>query len=279
MSDDELQLPGDTFAPVTRSAEIAWDDEVDDPEASTYLLAEHGPEPTPDWVITADAARQYELGILKSGKEADVYLVERQLGEHINVLAAKRFRSFEDRMFRNDARYRRTRRSGDRRADKAAGQGTRIGMAVRARQWVETEFETLGRLWSAGASVPYPVQSLGREILLEYFGSADGAAPRLAQFRCSAGQAHDLYRQFLKNLTILAEQNVVHGDLSAYNLLVWEGRLVFIDFPQAVDPILNSDGLTLLERDVINACSWFEKHGVITDPSATLAELLATILS
>lgn len=279
MSDDELHLPGDNFAKVTRPSEPDWDDEADDPDASTYLLAAHGPEPTPAWVITADAARQTELGLLKSGKEADVHLVERRLGQQVNILAAKRYRSFEDRMFRNDARYRRARRSGDRRADKAAWQGTRTGMAVRARQWVETEFDTLGRLWAAGASVPYPVQSLGREIMLEYIGTLEGAAPRLAQLRPSEAQVADLYRQLLDNLRILAGQNVVHGDLSAYNLLVWDGQLVFIDFPQAVDPILNPDGLTLLERDVMNACSWFDKHGVATDPSAILAELLAAVLS
>jgi RIO kinase 1 len=94
-----------------------WDDDEPDLEASTYVFAEKGPEPVPDWVITSDLATQHDLGILKTGKEADVYLVERSLDSHTNVLAAKRYRKFEDRLFRNDARYRK--RTGSRRVDKA----------------------------------------------------------------------------------------------------------------------------------------------------------------
>jgi len=57
---------------------------------STYFGAHHGPQPMPDWVITEDAAQQIERGILKTGKEADVHLVERRLGDRRNLLAAKR---------------------------------------------------------------------------------------------------------------------------------------------------------------------------------------------
>jgi RIO kinase 1 len=37
----------------------------------------HGPEPHPDWLVTALAAVDTELGILKTGKEAEVHLVRR----------------------------------------------------------------------------------------------------------------------------------------------------------------------------------------------------------
>jgi RIO kinase 1 len=279
VSNDDLYLPSDNIARRARPAPVVWDDDIDDPEASTYLMADHGPDPVPDWVITADAARQHERGLMKTGKEAEVFLIERRLAQRVNLLAAKRYRSFEDRMFRNDARYRQGRRTGNSRADRAADQGSRVGMAFRARQWVETEFEMLGRLWTAGASVPYPVQRFGREIMLEYIGSEETAAPRLVQFRGSVAQLGDLYRQLLDNLTVMAAHGVVHGDLSPYNLLVWQDRLVIIDLPQAVDPIVNPDGLTLLERDVINTCSWFAKHGIATDPSAVIAELIGTVVS
>ena len=159
-----------------------------------------------------------------------------------------------------------------------SARGSRAGMAFRARQWVETEFETLGRLWAAGASVPYPVQRLGREVMVEYVGSEEAAAPRLVQFRGTPSELRDLYKQLLDNLRLMAGQGVVHGDLSPYNMLVWEGRLVLIDFPQAVDPFLNSEGMSLLERDVLNTCSWFAKHGVATDTSALIAELIGASL-
>lgn len=153
------------------------------------------------------------------------------------------------------------------------GKGTRAGMVFRARQWVETEFETLDRLWRAGASVPYPVQRLGPEIMMEYLGDREGAAPRLVDYHAPVSELRDLYRQVLDNLAILARNGIVHGDLSPYNLLVSGGRLFLIDFPQAVDAFLNPEGLALLERDVINTCTWFAKRGVATDPSAVLADL------
>jgi RIO kinase 1 len=279
VSDDELYLPSDNIVRSTRPAPVVWDDDTEDPEASTYTMADHGPVPVPAWVITADAARQHERGLMKTGKEAEVFLIERRLGERVNLLAAKRYRSFEDRMFRNDARYRQGRRTGNTRADRAMALGSRAGMAFRARQWVETEFETLGRLWAAGASVPYPVQRLGPEIMIEYIGDEQTAAPRLVQFRGSLAQLGDLYRQLLANLAVMATHGVVHGDLSPYNLLVWHDRLYLIDFPQAVDPIGNPEGLALLERDVINTSAWFAKHGVATDPSVVLAELIGSVFS
>lgn len=150
-------------------------------------------------------------------------------------------------------------------------------MAFRAQQWVETEFEVLGRLWRAGVSVPYPVQRLGREIMLEYLGDESQAAPRLIHFRGSRQEFEGLYRQLVVNLTLMTEVGVVHSDLSPYNLLVWDGRLYIIDLPQAVDPILNPDGLALLERDVLNACGWFQKKGVPADPSEVLADLIARL--
>lgn len=236
-------------------------------------MAEHGPEPIPEWVITEDAARQYMHGVMKTGKEADVSLVEREFGERLNVLAAKRFRTFEDRMFRNDARYRQNWRSGESRVDRAVARGTKAGMAFRARQWVQTEFGTLARLWTEGASVPYPVQRLGPEIMMEYLGDDQGGAPRLVDYRANLRELQDLYHQLLENLTILARNGIVHGDLSPFNLLVWHGRLYLIDFPQAVDAILNPDGLDLLQRDVINTCNWFAKRNVTADPAAVLANL------
>lgn len=239
-----------------------WDDDPPDPEATTYTDAVHGPSPVPDWVITEDAARQFELGALKSGKEADVHLVERRLGHFTNVLAAKRYRNVEERNFRNDAKYRG--RTGDRRTDLAMAKGTRVGMAFRAALWVDNEWSTLCRLWSAGAPVPYPVQRLGNEIMLEYIGDDDGAAPRLVQAASSmsAEELADVYEQLLAALRLFARAGIVHGDLSVYNLLVWQGRLVVIDFPQAVDPIRNTDGLDLLRRDVENLCRWFAGKGV-----------------
>jgi len=233
----------------------------------------------PAWVITSGDARQYERGLVKTGKEAEVYLVERRFGDQVNLLAAKRYRDFDDRMFRNDARYRQGRRTGNRRHDLAVAKGSRAGMAFRAQQWVATEFEALSRLWSAGVPVPYPVQQLGSEILLEFVGDDAEAAPRLAQFRGSVAQYRELFDQFVASVTTMSSMAIVHGDLSPYNMLVWRDQLYFIDFPQAVDPLVNAEGITLLERDVTHICAFFERRGVTTDGGALLATLVAEIFA
>src|SRR5215470_3416407 len=68
---------------------------------------EKGPRPYPDWLVTELAAVDTELGVLKTGKEADVFLVERGVPgtDRVCLLAAKRYRDSEHRMFHRDAGY------------------------------------------------------------------------------------------------------------------------------------------------------------------------------
>ena len=273
--DDEDSPSHDAFQPHVRTPRPDWDDDVHDPEQSSYTSADPGPEPIPGWVITEDAARQFERGVIKTGKEADVHLVERTLGDRTNLLAAKRYRDLDERAFRNDAKYRR--RLGDRRADLAMAQGSRAGLSFRAQLWLETEFDALGRLWEAGAAVPYPVQKLGIELMMEYLGDEEEAAPRLVNAVVGRSKAEkaDLFAQLREQLRIMTSIGIVHGDLSPYNLLVWDDRLYVIDIPQAVDPILQPEGLGVLQRDVENLCKWFVSKGVRdADPVEVYRELL-----
>jgi RIO kinase 1 len=266
----------DDFERMARSLEPEpWDDDLLDPEASTYLSSEHGPEPVPGWVITSGDARQIDLGLLKTGKEADVHLVERTHGDDVNVLAAKRYRKFEDRLFRNDARYRAARRTGESRLDKAMAQGNKAGMAFRARMWLTTEFETLCRLWSAGIPVPYPVQKLGNELMIELIGSVEEAAPRLVHAKLDRGGLNEAWDQLVDAMHGMVRNGVVHGDLSPYNILWHDGRVVIIDFPQSVDPIAHPEGIALLERDVANVTDWFARRGVDGDASNLFTSLLS----
>jgi RIO kinase 1 len=90
---------------------LASDDPDDDQRFSTWLDVEplcRGPEPLPDWVVTDRAAVDTELGILKTGKEADVFLLERAVpGDPAQqvVMAAKRYRGEEHRTFHRSAAY------------------------------------------------------------------------------------------------------------------------------------------------------------------------------
>jgi RIO kinase 1 len=239
------------------------DEPYDEPPFSTWDVAQHGPEPFPDWVITDHNALDTELGILKTGKEADVHLVRRALpGGPEVLLAAKRYRTSEHRMFHRDAGYQEGRRTRRTRDTRAMARRTTYGRDLLAGQWALAEFDALGRLWRAGAPVPYPVQLLGHELLLEFIGDPDGtAAPRLAQYRASPGELADLFGQCVDAMRLLAQAGYAHGDLSAYNLLVHDGRLVLIDVPQIVDLVANPQGPTFLERDCRNVLTWFASRG------------------
>src|SRR3954451_5086115 len=193
-----------------------------DPPYSSWYDATHGPEPFPAWVITDHNALDTELGILKTGKEADVHLVRRALPRGPEtLLAAKRYRTSDHRMFHRDAGYTEGRRVRRSRETRAMAHRTTFGRDLLAGQWAAAEFAALSRLWADGVAVPYPVQLDGTELLLEFVGSADGtAAPRLAQLRPDPEELADLWHQLVDALCRLARHGLAHGDLSAYNLLV-----------------------------------------------------------
>ncbi|WP_433614596.1 serine protein kinase RIO [Dactylosporangium sp. CA-139114] len=240
----------------------------------------HGPEPRPEWVVTSLAARDTELGVLKTGKEADVHLVERAVpGSETAgaraLLAAKRYRSAEHRMFHRDAGYLEGRRVRESRVTRAMAGRTAFGREAIAGQWAAAEFAALGRLWALGVSVPYPVQLLGTELMLEFVGAADGtAAPRLAQTRPSRAELASLWEQLADALRVLARAGLAHGDLSPYNLLVDGERLVLIDLPQIVDVVANPNGAEFLARDVTNVARWFTGKGLAVEPEPLVGELL-----
>jgi len=255
------------------------DDELDpDQRWSTWddigILA--GPQPWPDWLITESAAIDTELGILKTGKEADVHLLERATEDRSVVLAAKRYRGLENRLFHRDAGYtdgRATRNTRDRRA---MAKSTRWGRTVQAGEWARAEFGFLSDLWSAGLPVPYPVQLDDVEILMEFITLDDGTgAPRLAQTRPDRDLLENYWTQLTQAMRVMAGLGLAHGDLSAFNILATEDRLVLIDLPQMVDIVGNPQGMDYLARDCRNVANWFASRGLDVDDEALLADLVS----
>jgi RIO kinase 1 len=237
---------------------------------------EKGPRPYPDWLVTDLAAVDTELGVLKTGKEADVYLVERGVPgtDRSCLLAAKRYRAAEHRMFHRDAGYLEGRRVKESRMNRAMAGRTDFGRELIAGQWAGAEFAALCRLFELGVPVPYPVQIVGTELLLEFIGGAEGAAPRLAQLRRDTADLPDLWLQLVDAMHTMAHAGFAHGDLSAYNILVHEGRLVIIDLPQIVDVVANPQGREFIARDARNVATWFAGHGVaVADGDELAADL------
>jgi RIO kinase 1 len=268
---------------------VEWTETSDAPETgdrwSTWDLStptEKGPQPWPDWLVTELAAVDTEHGVLKTGKEADACLITRAVPgtDRACLLVAKRYRNDEHKMFHRDSGYLEGRRGRASRVNRAMAKGTGFGREAIAGQWAVAEFGALCHLWELCTQlgvepfVPYPVQILGTEVLMEFIGDPDGtAAPRLATCR---DDVESLWEQLLLALRVMARAGYTHGDLSPYNILVHRGRLVVIDLPQIVDVVANPQGKRFLERDVHNVVTWFQARGLSDlDEKQVLAELVA----
>ncbi len=248
---------------------------------SSWDGATHGPKPRPGWVVTALGAVDADLGVLKTGKEADVHVVRRWVPGTgtVSTMAAKRYRSGDHRLFHRDAGYLEGRRVRKSREARAMARRTDFGKQVIAGQWAAAEFAALGSLWELGLPVPYPVQLDESEMLMEFVGSTDGptpvAAPRLVQTRPEPALLRDLYEQLRSVMLTLAHHGWTHGDLSPYNVLVHDDRLVLIDWPQVVDVIGNPQGFEFLERDATTMVTWFARRGLEVDAGELVGDLVA----
>ncbi|MDQ3880890.1 MAG: serine/threonine protein kinase [Chloroflexota bacterium] len=242
--------------------------------------------PAPSWLIE-HSYEDRRLGVLKTGKEAEVFLVERTSPSGSCLLAHKRYRPryptagelrelgfSKATHYRHDSVYRAgwNLNARDRRAVKGS---TDWGRTLKGFMWPVNEMAMLELAWRSGASVPYPVERTEEGILMEFIGDLDQAAPRLVDARLEADGLADAFAQLVESLRALTSAGVVHADLSVYNLLWWRDRLVIIDFPQAVTVTENAEAIDLLHRDVDNVCTWFSRRGVVCDAGATFAELLA----
>jgi RIO kinase 1 len=215
------------------------------------------------------------LGVIKSGKEATVYLCSGGALIDEDLVAAKVYRSLQVRDFRDDATYRHGRTRGSTREDRGVRLKTRTGRDVRFAQWIASEYDTLVALHRAGCDVPAPVSRGGSIILMEYICDAEEEpAPTLGQAHVPGDEALEIFERLLRNIEMMLRQHRVHGDLSPYNVLYrGEGRVAIIDFPQAIDVRVNANALTLLERDIDRIHAWAARFGVDADPRAISRQL------
>jgi RIO kinase 1 len=206
---------------------------------------------------------------VKSGKEATVYCC--RAGERAcalapgesSLIAAKIYRPLESRRFKNDAMYQtgRMHLARESRYKRAAENKSEFGRKVQYATWLENEWETMQLLYAAGADVPQPLARNDRTILMTYAGDERSAAPKLADADLARNEVVVVTDRLLWNVGLMLDCDRVHGDLSPFNILHWQGRAIIIDFPQAIDPRLNTAALPLLSRDVEKICRWAAKHG------------------
>ena len=211
---------------------------------------------------------------IKSGKEASVHLCRANpstSGEEL--VALKLYHPLDRRDFRDESIYRDGEWIKERRIRVALEKKTRFGREVQGAIWVHREWETLRVLSEAGAAVPRPIASTEDAILMSYVGDEAIAAPQLHRYRPDPDEARDLFDQLMRQVERFLYRNVIHGDLSPFNVLVWRGRVTVIDLPQAVDPRKNRHAEPLLERDVRRICEYFERFSVRSSPARLASDL------
>jgi RIO kinase 1 len=228
------------------------------------------------------------LALIKGGKEASVYLCEPTPATGLGLLAAKVYRPRMFRNLRNDAMYRQGREvltADGKPAGKQAGDYARairnktaFGMQAAHTSWLMYEFTAMEQLYQAGAAVPRPVSASDNAILMSYHGDEQMAAPTLNTVDLESNEAALLFQEVLRNIDLMLQHDLIHGDLSAYNILYWapegtEGEITLIDFPQVVNLHSNPKARFILQRDIQRTCEYFAGQGVQCSPQAILDTL------
>jgi RIO kinase 1 len=197
-------------------------------------------------LVNGDAF-SYLNGVISSGKEARVYWGVDSGGRDVAVkiyLVAS-----------SDYKKRLQYVVGDPRFDKIRRDSRGI-----AEIWARKEFINLKQCDAAGVSVPKPITFKGNVVVMEFIGVEGVPAPRLLD---SEVEKRD-YTRIVKAMELIYKKaELVHSDLSEYNVLKYNDELEIIDFGSAVSkrhPLAEE----FLTRDVANVNRFFEKKGVAT---------------
>ena len=218
---------------------------------------------------------------VKGGKEASVYMCRGGEATGGKLVTAKVYRPRELRNLKNDHQYRVGRTDLDESGNAIFKDGdlhamqkrTKYGEELRHQSWIAYELKTLELLHEAGADVPKPYAMEKNAILMDYIGDVDIAAPTLNSVTLDPDEATPLFERVIRNVDLLLSKDRIHGDLSAYNILYWDGDITLIDFPQVVSPADNPSAWAIFLRDVTRICQYFNSQGLKTNARELASEL------
>ena len=218
---------------------------------------------------------------IKGGKEANVYLCKANPTTRADYLAAKVYRPRNFRNLKKDFLYREGRQDldangeavWDERMMRAIHKKTEYGQELLHTSWIEYEYMALQVLHKAGADTPIPYTRGNNAILMGYIGDVDMSAPTLNDVDLSPSEARPLFQRVLHNIELMLANNRIHGDLSAFNILYWDGEITLIDFPQTMNPEQSPNTYQIFERDVTRVCQYFARQGVRSNPRKLAADL------
>ncbi|GAB4860443.1 hypothetical protein Ancab_035603 [Ancistrocladus abbreviatus] len=190
-------------------------------------------------------------GCISTGKEANVYHATKSDGQELAIKVYKTsvlvFKD-RDRYVQGDYRFRHG--------------YCRHNPRKMVKTWAEKEMRNLMRLKAAGIRCPTPYLLRLHVLVMEFIGKAGWAAPRLKDAALSLDKLQEGYVEMIVAMRTLYQKcKLVHGDLSEYNILYYEGHLYIIDVSQAVD-LDHPHALDFLREDCVHVSEFFKKHGV-----------------
>jgi RIO kinase 1 len=197
---------------------------------------------------------------VSTGKEGNVFFATDEDGDPV---ALKIFRTSTS-TFKRHAKY----IEGDPRFKGLGGNKWKIIYA-----WANKEFKNLQRYADAGIPVPEPITFDKNCLLMEYIGDETRPAPQLKDVQLE--DPTDMYDEVLSFIMDgWKDAHLVHGDLSEYNVLVWDGQPILIDCGQAMT-IDFFNAKDLLVRDITNVNRFFKNRGAdIIDIEKVMDEIL-----
>lgn len=190
-------------------------------------------------------------GCISTGKEANVYHATKTDGQELAIKVYKTsvlvFKD-RDRYVQGDYRF-------------------RYGYCKHnprkmVKTWAEKEMRNLLRVRAAGIRCPKPLLLRLHVLVMEFIGKGGWAAPRLKDAALSDDKLRECYFEIITTMRTLYQKcKLVHGDLSEYNILYFEGHLYIIDVSQSVD-LDHPSALEFLKEDCLHVSDFFKKRGV-----------------
>ena len=130
--------------------------------------------------------------------------------------------------------------------------------------WAEKELRNLTRMKKFDLPVPEPILLRSHVLVMEFIGKNGWPAPKLKDVEINTSKARELYRDAVVMMwKMYTKSKLVHADLSEFNLLYHEGKIVIIDVSQSVEHE-HPHALEFLRKDCTNITEFFRKKGVST---------------
>jgi RIO kinase 1 len=187
-------------------------------------------------------------GVVRAGKESRVYWAKdkdgKELAVKIYLVISSEFRKGLVKYIEGDPRF------------KGIKHDTRSLIFA----WAQKEFKNLELASRAKVRVPKPIAVKNNVLIMEFIGENGTGAPSLKEKTPrNPDKIYETILTYMERLYRKAE--LVHGDLSEYNIMVWKGKAVLFDMSQAV-LLVHPMADDLLRRDLANLNKYFSRLGV-----------------